>query len=128
MDDPLVVEVRDLAAKVEKLGADVETSNKTQELRRLLAVATLRSQNRRRTIAILTIIGLVAAGGYSNSRAIDRNNLKLCPLVSITIPRPGDPLPAPGHAGDRGRSVIANARAVQSAFGCPKNLGATRGP
>lgn len=88
-------------------------------------VATLRDAHRKNTSAlwgavlvgalVLVILGAVAFGvGLSNKRAIEQNNRRWCPMVSVLLPKPGEPAPDT----ERGRTVVANAAELYRDFGC----------
>ena len=66
-------------------------------------------------LLVLASLGLVAVDNHNRVAALQQ---KMCPMVTIVIPGPGDPQPPPGPEGDRGRDVIARATKLAGAFGC----------
>lgn len=65
--------------------------------------------------AVALVLGVVL---LDNRLRIDAFQRKLCPMVTVIIPRPGDAVPPPGPAGDRGREVIARSTDLAKDFGC----------
>jgi hypothetical protein len=78
-----------------------QIKNRTRALWAAVALAVL----------ALAVLALVVA---DNSRAIAKNNLRLCPIVSLLIPQPGDAAPST----DRGREVTLAAIDLYHGYGC----------
>lgn len=96
----------------------------TDEVPRLsAAVAEQALETRRRTrllwgallVGALILAGMIAVT-LDNSRAIDANNQKLCPILSLLIPRPGDAQPQT----PRGQEVASRASLVYEAYHCDR--------
>jgi hypothetical protein len=66
-------------------------------------------------LVILLSLGLVVVDNHNRVESLQR---KMCPMVTVVIPGPGDPQPPAGKAGDRGRDVIGRATKLAGAFGC----------
>ena len=88
-------------------------------------IQALEQQLRRRTRALwgaITASALVVALALGmtyvvildNRRQIEASQRKLCPMVLLTVPQPGDP-PA---STERGRLFAARATALAEAYGC----------
>ena len=94
----------------------------TDEARRI------REELRRRTHTLWVAIGvsavfvsvvLVAGAGIilDNRRAIETNNRRWCPMVSLLLVRPGDPPPDTA----RGRRIGEQAEILFNQFGCTQS-------
>jgi hypothetical protein len=90
----------------------------------------VRREVRQRTMALwvallaaaIVILVMAAAGyvvGRNNHREIAENNRRWCPLVSLLVPRPGEPVPDT----ERGRIVAERATQLYVEFGCLPPLG-----
>ena len=84
-------------------------------------VTKLRSEFRRRTVALVVVgAALVAAVGIAsrvqaeNDRRLEANNARWCPLIAVLTPRPGD---APATT-PRGRQISERARVLARDFHC----------
>jgi len=86
-------------------GLREDVRKQTRALRWAIAVGAL----------ILLGLGWVAVDNHNRVAALQH---KMCPMVTIVIPGPGDPQPPAGPAGDRGRDVIGRATKLAGAFGC----------
>lgn len=96
-----------------------ELNNSVDDLSR--EARELRAEIRRRTRAVWVAVGVLvvvsAVMAYliaGNSRQIDENNKKFCPLVSILIPGPGEPQ----SSTPRGVVVADQARVLFKEFHC----------
>jgi hypothetical protein len=89
-----------------------DLSREARELR-----GEIRNRTRQMWIAIgvlvLLFVGVVFAV-LDNSHQIDANNKKFCPLVSILIPKPGEP----SATTPRGEIMVDSARKVFKEFHC----------
>lgn len=65
-------------------------------------------------IATVVVTGAAYAVTLDNAHAIERNNQKLCPMITILLPLPGDP----PSTTDRGRLIIERAERVARDFHC----------
>lgn len=103
--------------RLERLSASVDELS--------VEVGNLRNEHRRNTsvlwgaiiagVLLLLILGSVAFGVVlSNKRAIEENNRRWCPMVSVLIPKAGEPEPDT----ERGRTVVQNARQLHKDFRC----------
>lgn len=69
------------------------------------------------TVAVVVVLAIGSAGfaiGQDNRRAIETNNRRWCPMVSLLIPQPGD---APVTT-QRGRIVVERATELYQEFRC----------
>lgn len=101
--DGLSDEAAELRVELRSLG--LELARKT----RLLWVAMIAG-------FIVTVV--VVASAYvvtlNNAEAIERNNRKLCPMVELSIQRPGDPKPTT----PRGEIVTRRATQLYKDYNC----------
>jgi hypothetical protein len=80
-----------------------------------------RSFSHRTWAAVAVAVALVIAGGLvlrvqvENDRRIRESEQKLCPIVSLLIPQPGDPTPAAG----RPQLLAGRAARLAQEFECP---------
>lgn len=65
-------------------------------------------------VLIAVMAGLAFDIGRDNSREIDENNMRWCPLVSLLIPAEGDPAPTT----ERGRIIAERATELYREFHC----------
>lgn len=65
-------------------------------------------------LVTMAVLGSAYVVTIENSKAIESNNRKLCPMVTVLIPRPGEPLPSTV----RGRLVVERAEKVAHDLGC----------
>jgi hypothetical protein len=92
----------------------VQLTEETAKLRRAFA---------RRTVAIVVLsvalaiaVLVMARVQADNDRRIRENNQRWCPLVSLLVPRPGDP---PSTTA-RGRQIAERAVDLSQLFSCPQ--------
>lgn len=83
---------------------------------RLTEAVDRQTRVQRTALIVGTIVALVLIVVLGDNRLqIRALQQKLCPLVSLSITRPGQAPPSTAH----GRDVEAAARDLASAFGCP---------
>ena len=115
VDDPAHAATTE-ASVLALIDASTETNRYIQALE-----TQLRSRTRAlwgAIIASAVVVVVLGAGWVDNRAGIADLQQKMCPMVTSIIPRPGDPQPPPGPAGDRGRLVIARFAALAKEFGC----------
>lgn len=115
--DPLEV----IATSLSELNRNITNLSKDWDMLR----SEVRTEIRTRTFslwlvmaaafALIITIGLTAyAVGNDYQRDIEENNRRWCPLVSLLVPQPGDPVPTT----ERGRIIAQRATELYREFRC----------
>jgi hypothetical protein len=111
--EDLPTSVRRLVAQGRSTSASVDRLEK--------AIGRQTRAIRWRTLALVVVLLVIGAVVLNNSAQIGASERKLCPMIGVLVPAPGEPSPSPGPHGTLSRSqVVANrAKALSKGYGCP---------